>query len=60
MWLKGSFAAHCLLVDGMLWVRALEPRKAVLEPISLKSEFPAFCAFLPQNLHFLLNDLQKC
>jgi hypothetical protein len=31
----------------------------VLQPIALKSEFLAFCVILPQNLHFLLNDLQN-
>jgi len=43
----------------MLWVRALKPSKDVLEPIALEFEFPAFCAILPQNLNFSLNDLQN-
>jgi len=31
---------------------------AVLEPIALEFEFPAFYAIFPQNLNFSLNDLQ--
>jgi hypothetical protein len=41
-----------LRADDMLWVRALEP-------IALEYEFSAFCAILPQNLNFSLNDLQN-
>jgi hypothetical protein len=48
-----------LWADGMLWVRALEHSRDVLKPIALEFEFPAFCANLPQSLHFSLNDLKK-
>jgi len=53
------FCGALLRADGMLWVRALEPSRAVLEPIALKSEFSAFCAILPQNLNFSINNLQN-
>jgi hypothetical protein len=46
------FCGALLQANGMLWVRALEP-------IALKFEFSGFCAILPQNLHFSLNDLQN-
>jgi len=54
---KTSFrAAWCS--DGCWRAGALEPSMAVLEPIALEFEFPAFYAIFPQNLNFSLNDLQ--